>query len=660
MNYDPSREGNSSRLLDSGWLWLLPKIILPLMLVLVIGLVWLVERREREAEQQSLINGVLWADQNLRTHLASHVELLTTLGNELAVRDYNEVAFRVRARSALRNAPGLTSVSWFWGDGSVQNDYSFVADSDRAQHIRSDATKALIQRAARAGAATYSPPYRTASGDSKFDIVIPIAAGSDLQGYVGGTLSLNAVMRELVPAWYAQRYQLEVIDARGSHLVATAKAADPALGLSHETAFDPPGHGLKLRATRFGSEQNWVAMLLLSAVIVLAVAIMWSVFALRQHVRGRLAAQRELAREASFRKAMENSIVTGMRARDLRGRITYVNRAFCEMTGFGAEELLGTLPPHPYWAPEVTEESQAFFDRVVAGDAPRDGFELLMRKRGGERFTVLIHEAPLIDEMGKHVGWMGSVVDITQRKQAEEIARTQQEQLQHTSRLVTMGEMASTLAHELNQPLAVINSYAVGSLNRLATPPESAPTATELKPALERIAEQANRAGKIIHWVHEFVKRRQPEMVPTDLNGVIERAAAMLEATARRSNVALAVQVAESEVTVEGDRVMLEQVVVNLMRNAMESMAHGSPRQLGVVVLPDETQVIVEVRDTGQGVPEAQREKLFTPFFSSKARGMGMGLNACKSIIETHRGDIGYRPRADIPGSIFWFRLRRS
>jgi two-component system sensor histidine kinase DctS len=273
---------------------------------------------------------------------------------------------------------------------------------------------------------------------------------------------------------------------------------------------------------------------------------------------------------------------------------------------------------------------------------------------------VLIHEAPLIDETGKHVGWMGSVIDITQRKRAEEMARTQQEQLQHTSRLVTMGEMASTLAHELNQPLAVINSYAVGSLNRLAAPPSGAPSAGELKPALEKIAEQANRAGKIIHWVHEFVKRRQPEMQATDLNEVVERAAAMLELTARHDGITLNVHLASRQSVVEGDRVMLEQVVVNLMRNGMEAMADTAPgkRVLAVKVTEVGGDATVTVADCGHGVAAAHHDKLFTPFFSSKARGMGMGLNACKSIIETHRGDMGYAPREDGVGSVFWFRLK--
>jgi two-component system, LuxR family, sensor histidine kinase DctS len=628
------------------------------MLIVVIVLVVLVERREREAEQQSLINGVLWANQNLRTQIASHVELLTTLGNEFAVRDYTDTAFQFRSRSALRNSPGLIGVTWFWGDGRVQNDYAFVARDGRAAYLRSETVRDLIARANRAGQATFGAPYARTEGDASIDVVIPIAAGSDLQGYIGGTLSMRAILQEWVPGWYAQRYQLEIMDAAGVLLASTAKVAGSDLGMAHETDVDLPGQRVRLKATRFGSDRNWIPLLLVGTVALLGVAILWSIFSLRRHVRDRLLAERELAREARFRKAMENSIVTGMRARDREGRIIYVNRAFCEMTGFSAEELLGTQPPHPYWAPEVTEESQAFFARVVAGEAPADGFELLMRRRSGERFTVLIHEAPLIDAAGNHVGWMGSVIDITQRKRTEEMARQQQEQLQHASRLITMGEMASTLAHELNQPLAVINSYATGSLNRLTG---SAPVdPQELRLAIERIAEQAHRAGKIIQWVHEFVKRRQPEMQTLAMGDVVDRAVSMMEPAARRQGVTLTVHAPPAPLPpVVGDRVMLEQVLVNLIRNAMDAMLAAPTREVTVTLAADSEAAHAEVvvEDTGAGVPPAHREQLFQPFFSSKAKGMGMGLNASRAIMEAHRGVILYEPAREGPGSIFRFKV---
>jgi two-component system sensor histidine kinase DctS len=646
---------NLPALRDPRWLWTLPKIALPLLVLVIGGLVWLVESKERESERQSLINGALWAEQNLRIHLASQVELLTTLGNEFALRDYSDAAFKFRSRQALRNSPGLIAITWYWTDGVPQADYAFVADAAHSQRLTSDAMRSLLRRAGQQGEATFSAPYPSGGGEVRFDIAIPIAAGPQLQGYVTGAVSLGTMIRELVPTWYAQRYQLEVVDASGKILAAKSTLPDLAPSGHYETAFEPPGHGLRLRATRIGGARNMVPLLLAGATVLLGAVTLWSIFALRRHVRERLNAERELAREARFRKAMENSLTTGMRARDLEGRMIYVNRAFCTMTGFAAEELIGTAPPHPYWAPEVTEESEDYVKKTLTGQAPKDGFELTFRRRGGERFTVLIHEAPLIDEAGRHFGWMGSVIDISERKRVEELARQQQEQLQFTSRLVTMGEMASTLAHELNQPLTVINSYAAGSLNRLAA--RNAPV-SELKPALEQIAEQATRAGKIINWVHEFVKRRQPELTPCLLNGVVERVLIMLEPAARRAGVTLLSDLPAISPSVCGDRVMLEQVLVNLVRNGVEAM-QDTPREarrLRLTLTIDARAATVRVRDHGHGIDPQAEGKLFTPFYSSKARGMGMGLNACKSIIETHGGSIGFTSEAD-GGSTFWFSL---
>jgi two-component system sensor histidine kinase DctS len=135
------------------------------------------------------------------------------------------------------------------------------------------------------------------------------------------------------------------------------------------------------------------------------------------------------------------------------------------------EELMNQTPPMPYWAPEQLEETYAMHQTVLAGQAPLDGFEITFMRKNGERFHALVYEAKLIDGNGNHTGWMASVLDITERKRAEELARQQQEQLQFTSRLVTMGEMASTLAHELNQPLAAIASYNTGCLNLLQRRP---------------------------------------------------------------------------------------------------------------------------------------------------------------------------------------------
>ena len=188
---------------------------------------------------------------------------------------------------------------------------------------------------------------------------------------------------------------------------------------------------------------------------------------------------------------MEDSLTVGMRARPGR-RITYVNPAFCEMTGFSAGELIGALPLSLLESGRISSGRRELHDKVLDGLAPAQDSNCA--SAAGETFDALVYEAPLIDADSRHTGWMGSVLDITERKRAEELNRQQEEKLQATSRLVTMGEMASTLAHELNQPLAAISSYNTGCLlNKLAS---GNFTPAELHGAMEKLGLQAQRAAR--------------------------------------------------------------------------------------------------------------------------------------------------------------------
>jgi two-component system sensor histidine kinase DctS len=352
---------------------------------------------------------------------------------------------------------------------------------------------------------------------------------------------------------------------------------------------------------------------------------------------------------------MEDSLFTGLRARDLDGRIIYVNPAFCRMTGFDAAELVNRLPPMPYWAPEEHEATQAAHQRSLAGQAPNEGVELRFQRKNGERFDALIYEAPLIDAEGRHTGWMGSVVDITERKRAEDLARQQQEKLQFTARLVTMGEMASTLAHEINQPLSAISSYTTGCLNRLEAgdlPRE------ELREALGKLASQAQRAGRVIRRIYDFVRRSEPQRAPCDMNAIVDDAVGLIEGDARKRGTRIVLSLAEGLPPVRADRVMLEQVLLNLMRNGMEAMqaTPSADKQLAVRTAAAEDGIEVSVADRGSGIAQETAMRLFEPFFSTKPEGMGMGLNICRSIVESHKGRMWVEANPE-GGSVFRFTL---
>jgi two-component system sensor histidine kinase DctS len=279
---------------------------------------------------------------------------------------------------------------------------------------------------------------------------------------------------------------------------------------------------------------------------------------------------------------------------------------------------------------------------------------------------VLVFEAPLVDANGRHTGWMSSILDITDRKRAEELNRQQQEKLETSARLATMGEISSMLAHELNQPLAAISSYTAGALNILARAGEgegAAPVdAGMLRRALEQANTQARRAGQIIRSVHEFVKKREPRRETVAIPNVVDGIRALVELQARQSYVSLSVDVPPDLPPVLADRVLIEQVLLNLTRNAIEAMQAVDPERRMLRIAAHrgaQGQVAVSVIDNGHGIAPEVAERLFSPFFSTKAEGMGMGLSICRTAIEFHGGTLTH---ADNPGggTVFTFTLQQA
>jgi two-component system sensor histidine kinase DctS len=322
-----------------------------------------------------------------------------------------------------------------------------------------------------------------------------------------------------------------------------------------------------------------------------------------------------------------------------------------------------------YWAPEAMADYEERFRKVLEGRAVPQ-FETVFQRSDGARVPVLVFEAPLVDSDGRQAGWMSSILDITDRKRAEELARQQQEKLETSARLATMGEMSSMLAHELNQPLAAISSYTTGALNVLSRAgmtdgagPAPSPTLDigMLRRALEQANTQARRAGQIIRSVHEFVKKREPRRESVSVQQVVDGIRTLVELQARQSYVTLHINVPSDLPQVEADRVLLEQVLLNLTRNAIEAMQDIDPerRVLRIAAARSEDGVSVSVIDNGHGIPPEVAERLFSPFFSTKAEGMGMGLSICRTAIEFHGGTLTH---ADNPGggTVFTFTLQQA
>jgi two-component system sensor histidine kinase DctS len=271
----------------------------------------------------------------------------------------------------------------------------------------------------------------------------------------------------------------------------------------------------------------------------------------------------------------------------------------------------------------------------------------------------------MIGSQGDYTGWVSAVVDLTAQRKGEEMARQQQERLQATARLATAGEMASLLSHELNQPLSAIASYAAGSINMLDDRGPGAPADAELtvlmREGLAQIADHAQRAGRVIRSVHDFVRRREVTRERVGMDQLIDSVLPLISLHARKSGARVVVDLPPDIPMVVCDRAMVEQVLLNLARNGVQAMR--STAADAVLTLSARAAgpgwITVCVRDRGPGISLAVAAQLFTPFFSTRADGMGLGLSVCRTIIEQHGGTLVFENGAGsaAPGVEFRFTL---
>ncbi|MCB5363151.1 PAS domain S-box protein [Pusillimonas sp. CC-YST705] len=493
----------------------------------------------------------------------------------------------------------------------------------------------------------------------------------------------------------------------------------------------------------------------LSSLIVISLLVLW------RYTRYRTRAEAALIAETGFRRAMENSITTGMRVFDMQGRIAYVNPAFCRMIGWNEADLIGRTKPFPYWLPGRHAQHEETLDLLLSGRTPSSGLEVEAQRRDGSRFTARMYVSPLRAPNGDQIGWMTSMTDITEpkrirealtaaherfmtvleglddaisvvadtpeglellfanrtyrrffgaqsngheellggrlgrftdetvevfsgsaqrwfevhhrmlawtdgrrvrlqvarditeRREHEEESRVQQEKIQLTSRLTTMGEMASSLAHELNQPLTAIANYNMAASAMIKSGNAQPEVLLE---ALEKGARQAERAGKIISRIREFVKRSEPRRQQVPLTQIMDNAIAFADIDARKRQIGIDASMPSPVPQVMADPILIEQVLLNLLKNGIEAMENSEYRTLHVEATEQDNQIQIAVIDRGHGLQNPER--LFEPFYSTKSEGLGMGLNICRTIIESHHGRLWATANPE-GGTIFRFTLPR-
>ncbi|MDR2111525.1 MAG: PAS domain S-box protein [Candidatus Accumulibacter sp.] len=622
----------------SNWYLIALKLAIGLLFALLVILLWVLRQSKLEEQRLTLIADVLWLEQRINFHLEESDGNFQQLARDLSREKDKNALFRLRAEYLLKNNPDMLRIVWADETGALRK------SAPEQVLSRPGANEAMFRQnvdvARKLGKSVYTDAYSTPDG-AHFEMYSPIFDDEHYQGVLIGVFSFDKLLKSIVPWWFAEKYQVRILDGGGHVLASKSKVSNAETTINYAISFDPPGFGMLLRVDAYRSSGNFAQNMLTALVIALTAAMLASLWVMRGHNRRRIAAEQAQRSEHAFRKAMEDSLTIGMRARDLEGREIYVNPVFCQMVGFSESELLGAVPPMPYWPPEEMERAMSINDsRIDGGVAPRE-VEIRLMRKDGSRLDALIHEAPLIGANGQPAGWMASIIDITARKQAEELYRRQQDKLQATSRLVTMGELASMLAHELNQPLAAIASYAAGCLNKLESGNFSA---KEFEAVLTRLGAQAQRAGRIIRRVHDFVHKSEPKLAPCDLIEVIDDSIGLIEPTAKLFHVRIEREILADLPELMGDRVMIEQVLLNVMRNALEAMSAAQVpperRRLSVRLGQTGDQARISVIDWGPGIPPEFQDKLFTPFFSTKTDGMGMGLNVCRSIVEFHRGRL--------------------
>ena len=641
-----------------------------LVTAVLITLVWLAGRYEASQVQTTLERDTADAVNDIRSGLMRDVQALQALQ-----ASHNAPAnWSLQTSTLLREHRGWLRVEW--RDAQMQLRHhidSPLRAPSFSKTPRSNVANEFLQacqRARRSNGPAYSGSYFVPQDDGLgfevIDLCLPLVVAGETTGYAITSYSLQEMLAEHLSPAFARRNEVSFTEPDGTRLAVIGQHGRGVRLFSAQQLLDLPGATLVLRVDGRRGAPDLFPNILTALVIGMSIALVSVLVLLVKDSRRRLKAERDLAEALAFRKAMEDSLVTGLRARDLQGRITYVNPAFCQMVGFEPAELLGRNAPMPYWPPEMVGEYHQRQAIRLAGNAPpREGYESVFMRKDGTRISVLIIEAPLINVLGQQTGWMSAFLDISEQRRVEELSRTSQERLQATARLATVGEMASLLSHELNQPLAAIASYANGSLNLLQDhqTQDAAQTLADLQLALQRIAEQAGRAGKIINSVHDFVRRRDQVREAVTPQALIDAVMPLVQLQARKLRARVVIKIDEPLPSVWCDRTMVEQVLLNLARNGMQAMDSPECKERVLQIQARRAAsnvahqwVELSVSDVGIGISAEVATQLFTPFFTTKAEGMGLGLSLCRTVIEQHGGHLEFADQ--VPrGTVFRFTL---
>jgi two-component system, LuxR family, sensor kinase FixL len=352
---------------------------------------------------------------------------------------------------------------------------------------------------------------------------------------------------------------------------------------------------------------------------------------------------------ASIVETSEDAIV----GKTLDGVVTTWNQAAEAMFGYAAAEMLGQ--PIARLLPRDRQSEEAMIlARLRQGERLRH-FETVRLRKDGSEIAVSLTVSPILNGSGQIIGASKIVRDVTADRQSRSRIQELQAELVHVSRLSTMGQMASAIAHELNQPLTAIGNYA-GALSRVLAAESSGANGDRARDIVGRIRQQTNRAGEVIRRLRDHVAKRNTTRQREDINAVIKEAVELGLVGTRHQGVRTTVSLDEAAGTALIDRIQIGQVLINLVRNAVEAMEASERRELLISTHASADAVEIAVTDSGPGLAPEVADRLFEPFVTSKASGLGLGLSICRELIEAHGGALSAAPGAT-GGMVFTIRL---
>jgi PAS domain S-box-containing protein len=763
---------------------------------IILGTLQLQEKRQQES---ALFRELSIAKQRIQLRFTNNTDVLMTINREIVATSdqakFKQIAYE-QANELVTN--NLEIVRVIWLDANSERQWIVPPTPEKIDWIN----RSQIAPAINAGLKTTLELSRVTnraafsqfislslSNEEPLSIerknvfwqVVPNIFGGEINGYLAALYTTQGIL-DVIPVELKSQYRFTLLTDNEQLLAISSDRDTPRRAFSNQTSLDMGvlSPNLILRIDTYPPPTNLTFRMLIGVVLGLCAFVIWSLWSVLKQMQVRQEAEANLRTETSFRNAMENSTPVGIRAHDMDKRIAYVNRAFCEMTGWTSKELIGLSPPFPFWPDNRKDEFVKKMNLALNSEEIKTGIEGAILRKDGSLIQTRTFISPLINEKGKQTGWVTSLIDIsepkkireelaasqerfttvlegldaavsvvdletdrllfanrfyrekfgedskghfllggneaniqilrdvaedlndsspgiptpflyqeseaeeielgdgsnrwyevrtrfipwvdgrlaqliiateiTQRKEAEDLARQQEERMQFTSRLTTMGEMASSLAHELNQPLSAISNYCMGVAKRLEGHHDPMIT-KEILPALEKASDQAHRAGTIIQRIRGFVKRSEPQRKASAIKDIINDAVGLVEIEAHRHRLSIHSEFAEDLPEVDLDPVLILQVLVNLLKNGLDSIREAYPlssrwtapplkisADLDTSIFP--AMLRIQVTDSGGGIAESVAQHIFQPFFSTKSDGMGMGLNICRSIVESHHGRL--------------------